>query len=167
MLRISLVRCGWIQQNLAGEPEPMPKNKFSALLSLLLVFASGVLVGAVGYRLYVVNTVAMAPVPPRPPQRDPEEVRKRIVSEMQQKIKLDDAQVQRLNQIYDRTRQEFDAIHKKASQDSRTIWENQKEEIRQILRPDQLPLYEQYQKERDEQHKRERERREREGKGTK
>jgi len=144
----------------------MPKTKFSALLSLLLVFGSGILVGAVGYRLYMVNSVSMAP-PGRPPQRDPEEVRKRIVSEMQQKIKLDEAQVQQLNQIYDQTRQAFDALHKQSSQESRVIWDKQKEEVRAILRPDQLPLYEQYQKERDEQHRRERERRQAEGKGTK
>jgi hypothetical protein len=144
----------------------MPKNKVSALLSLLLVFASGILVGAVGYRLYVVNMVVL-PQAPRPPQRDPEEVRKRIVSEMQQKVKLDDAQVQQLNQIYDQTRQAFDALHKQSSQESRVIWEKQKDEVRAILRSDQLPLYEQYQKERDEMHKRERERRQAEGKGTK
>jgi hypothetical protein len=143
----------------------MAKNKFSALLSLLLVFGSGILVGAVGYRLYMVNSVAMAPRPPQ--QRDPEEIRKRIVSDMQQKIKLDDAQVAQLNQIYDQTRQAFDALHKQGSQESRAIWDKQKEEVRKILRADQLPLYEQYQKERDEQHKRDRERRQQEGKGTK
>jgi hypothetical protein len=144
----------------------MPKTKFSALLSLLLVFGSGILVGSVGYRLYMVNSVSMAP-PGRPPQRDPEEVRRRIVREMQQKIKLDEGQVQQLNQIYDQTRQAFDTLHKQSSQESRVIWEKQKEEVRAILRPDQLALYEQYQKERDEQHKRERERRQAEGKGTK
>jgi hypothetical protein len=144
----------------------MPKTKFSALLSLLLVFGSGILVGAVGYRLYMVNSVSMAP-PGRPPQRDPEEVKRRLVSEMQQKVKLDGAQVQQLNQIFDQTRQAFDSLHKQSSQESRAIWDKQKEEVRAILRPDQLPLYEQYQKERDEQHRRERERRQAEGKGTK
>ncbi len=129
----------------------MPKTKLSALLSLLLVFASGILVGAVAYRLYMVRTVAMAPPAPRP---SPEEVRKRIVAEMRVRVKLDDQQVQQLNLIYDRTRQEFDGLHMKGSQESRAIWDRQKEQIQAMLRPEQVPLYEQYQKERDEMHRR-------------
>ena len=85
----------------------------------------------------------MAPPVPRP---SPEEVRKRIVTEMRDRVKLDDQQVARLNEIYDRTRQEFDALHKKASQESRAIWDRQKEEVQAMLRPDQVPLYEQVQK---------------------
>lgn len=130
----------------------MPKTKLSALLSLLLVFLSGTLVGAVSYRLYMVNTVSTATA--RPPRMDPEEVRKRRVSEMRDRVKLDDEQVGKLNGIYDRTRQEFDELHKKGSQESRVIWDKQRAEVRAILHPDQLPLYEQYQKEMDEQRKR-------------
>lgn len=144
----------------------MPKNKLSALLSLLLVFGSGILVGAVGYRLYMVNSVATAPAG-RPPQRDPEEVRRHRIQELRDKVKLDDDQVGKLNAIYDHTRQEFHAMKKKGDEEGRAIWEKQRESIRAILRPDQLPLYEQYQHDLDEQHKRERERRQQESKGTK
>lgn len=135
----------------------MPKNKFSALASLLLVFCSGILVGIVGHRLYMVNSVSTAPA--RPPRPDPEEVRRRIVAEMRDRVKLDDQQTAKLNQIYDETRQKFDELHKKGSQESRAIWDDQKQQIKAMLRPDQMPLYEQLQKERDEQHKRDRERR--------
>jgi hypothetical protein len=138
----------------------MPKTKFSALLSLLLVFASGILVGVVGHRLYMVNTVSSA----RPPRPDPEERRRHLVSEMRDRVKLDDQQVQELNGIYDHTRQRFDELHKKGSQESRAIWDQQKTEIKGILRPDQVPLYDAYQKERDDQHKREVERHQQEGK---
>lgn len=93
----------------------------------------------------------MAPPAPRP---SPEEVRKRIVAEMRDRVKLDDNQVQQLNLIYDRTRQEFNALHRKGSEESRAIWDRQKEQIQAMLRPEQIPLYEQYQKERDEQHRR-------------
>ena len=142
----------------------MPKNKLSALASLLLVFASGILVGVVGNRLYMVNTVSTAPRPARP---DPEEVRKRLVAEMRDRVKLNDQQTAALNQIYDQTRQKFDELHKKGSQESRAIWDQQKEQIKAILRPEQVQLYEQYQKERDDQHRRERERRQQDGKNTK
>jgi hypothetical protein len=140
----------------------MPKTKLSALLSLLLVFGSGILVGAVGYRLYSVSSVAMAP---RQPQRDPEEVRKRRIQELRDKVKLDEDQVAKLNAIYDHTRQEFHALKKKGDEEGHVIWEKQREAVRAILRPDQMPLYEQYQRDLDEQHRRERERRQAEGKG--
>jgi hypothetical protein len=131
----------------------MPKTKLSALFSVILVFLSGVLVGAVSYRLYMVNTVITAPGG-RPPRMDPEEVRKRRVNELRDKVKLDEGQVQQLNQIYDHTRQEFDALHKKGSEESRAIWDKHREAIRAILRPDQLGLYDEYQKEQDEQRRR-------------
>ena len=86
---------------------------------------------------------------------------------MRDRVKLDNQQVQQLNTIYDQTRQKFDELHKRGSEESRAIWERQKESIKAILRPEQVPLYEQYQKERDEQHKRDVERRQQEGKNTK
>ena len=131
----------------------MPKNKLSALLSLILVFLSGSLVGAVSYRLYVVNSVSTATGRP-PARQDPEEVRKRRVNEMREKVNLDAEQVGKLNVIYDSTRQQFHALKKKGDEEGRVIWDKQKDAVRAILRPDQLPLYEQYQKEQDEQRKR-------------
>jgi hypothetical protein len=133
----------------------MPKTKFSAVLSLVLVFLSGILVGSVSYRLYAVNTVSTA-TGGRPPQRDPEEIRKRLVREMRDRVKLDDSQVAKLDTIYDHTRQEFDAIKKNFDGEGRQIWDNQRKSIREILRPDQLPLYEQLEKERDEARKKRR-----------
>lgn len=60
----------------------MLRTKVSALLSLLLVFGSGILVGAVAYRLYMVRTVTTAQPAPRP---SPEEVRKHIIADMREK----------------------------------------------------------------------------------
>jgi biopolymer transport protein ExbB/TolQ len=132
----------------------MPKNKTSALLSLMFVFLSGTLVGAVSYRLYMVNSVSSTSPGSRPPKFDPEEIRKRRVTEMREKIKLDDDQVAKLNVIYDHTRQQFHALKKKGDEEGHSIWENQKEAVRAILKPEQQPLYEQYQKDQDEQRKR-------------
>jgi hypothetical protein len=133
----------------------MPKNKTSALLSLMLVFLSGTLVGAVSYRLYMVNTVSSTAPGSRPAVKsDPEEIRKRRVTEMREKIKLDDDQVAKLNVIYDHTRQQFHALKKKGDEEGHSIWENQKEAVRAILKPEQQVLYEQYQREQDEQRKR-------------
>jgi hypothetical protein len=135
----------------------MPKTKFSAVLSLVLVFLSGILVGAVSYRLYAVNTVSTAtggrPQGVRP---DPEEVRKRLVHEMQDRVKLDGTQTAKLNEIYDHTFQEFQSLKKKGDAEGHQIWEGQRTAIRAILRPDQIPLYEQVEKERDDARKKRR-----------
>ena len=130
----------------------MLKTKSSALLSLILVFLSGTLVGAVSYRLYMVNSVnsGAAPSGRGPGKMDPEEVRKRRVAEMKEKVKLDDAQIAKLNVIYDNTKQQFDALKKRGDHDAHGIWEGQREAVRAILRPDQLPLYEAHLKELDE-----------------
>ena len=135
----------------------MGKNKFSALASLLLVFLSGTLVGAVSYRLYMVNTVNSGTLP----KRDPEEVRKRRINEMRDRVKLDEPQVAKLNEIYDHTRESFHLLKKQGDEQAHGIWDKHRESIRAILRPDQLPLYDQYQKEQDEARRR---RMEKEGK---
>jgi len=132
----------------------MGKNKFSALLSLALVFLSGTLVGAVSYRLYMVNTVSSTSPGIRPARPDPEEIRKRRVTEMRERVKLDDEQVAKLNEIYDHTRQQFQSLKKKGDEEGHSIWEKQKDAVRAILKPEQQPLYEQYQKDQDEQRKR-------------
>src|ERR1051325_8117678 len=98
----------------------MSKSKLSAFLSLLLVFLSGTLVGAVAHRLYTVGTVfggtgVNRHGPGRRP--DPEEVRKRIVEETREKVKLDDQQVAKLNQLYDEERTAFDQLHKKRTRE--------------------------------------------------
>jgi len=131
----------------------MLKTKSSAVLSLVLVFLSGILVGGVSYRLYAVNTVSTANGSRPSVRPDPEEIRKRRIREMQERIKLDNDQVAKLNTIYDHTRQEFQSLKKKGDEEGHQIWEKQREAVRAMLRPEQLPLYEQFQKEQDEQRK--------------
>jgi hypothetical protein len=133
----------------------MLKSKSSALLSLILVFLSGTLVGAVSHRLYMVRTVESGVTPPgrQGGKMDPEEVRKRRVTEMREKVKLDDAQILKLNEIYDATFQQFQSLKKRGDGEARGIWEKQREAVRAILRPEQLPLYEQHLKEQDEMRK--------------
>jgi len=134
----------------------MLKTKSSALLSLTLVFLSGTLVGSVSYRLYMVSSVASGGAPPGRGQgkMDPEEVRKRRVAEMKEKVKLDEDQVSKLNVIYDATRQQFEALKKRGDGEAHGIWDRQRDSVRAILRPEQLPLYEAHLKELDEMRKR-------------
>ena len=135
----------------------MLKTKSSALLSLILVFLSGTLVGAVSYRLYMVNSVNSGGGTPGRGGKgnmDPEVVRQRRVQEMKEKVNLDADQVAKLNVIYDATRQQFEALKKRGDGEAHGIWEKQRDAVRAILRPEQLPLYEQHLKDLDEQRKR-------------
>jgi hypothetical protein len=124
----------------------MLKSKSSALLSLLLVFLSGVLVGGFAYRLYNISVVAG---PNNGKKPDPEEARKRIVADMRDRIKLDAHQVDQLQQIFDQTRDQFHQMHDKMNAEGQAIHNSQVERIKAMLRADQLPLFEQWQAERD------------------
>jgi len=133
----------------------MLKSRSSALVSLALVFLSGSLIGALSYRLYSLST-AVQPASRTgnlPPREDPETIRKRIVSDMQQRLLLDEKQVVQLNGIYDETRRQFDELHKKANSETRALWDDQTNRIRAILRPDQLAKYEELRKQREEERK--------------
>ncbi len=125
----------------------MSKSKVSAFLTLLLVFASGAVMGAVGYRLYMVNSVSGSLSAPKRPS--PEEFRKRQVAEMRDRVKLDDSQVANLNQILDQTKIAFDQTHKQYNAANRAIWDEQRNRVRAILRPDQVPLFDQVMAEHD------------------
>jgi len=124
----------------------MLKSKSSALLSLLLVFLSGALVGVFTYRLYNVSVVA---APNNGRKLDPEEARKHIVADMRDHLKLDAHQVDELQQIFDQTRDQFHQIHDKMNAEGQAIHNGQIEKVKAILRADQLPLYDQWRAERD------------------
>jgi hypothetical protein len=133
----------------------MVKSRSSAILSVALVFLSGALVGAVANRLYMVNTVSSTGTvqPVRPPERNPEEVRKHLVEQMRSDVKLDDQQVLALEKIYDHTREQFDEMHKRWDGESRSARDKQTEEIRAMLRPEQMPLYDQHRAKQDAERK--------------
>ncbi|MGA2723680.1 MAG: hypothetical protein ABSG79_14880 [Bryobacteraceae bacterium] len=128
----------------------MLKSKSSALLSLLLVFLSGVLVGGFAYRLYNVSVVAG---PNNGKKADPEEARRHIVADMRVRLKLDAHQVDQLQQIFDQTRDQFHQMHDRMNAESQAIHTNHLEKIKTILRPDQLPLYDQWRTERERERK--------------
>jgi hypothetical protein len=137
----------------------MSKSKTSAFFSLLVVFLSGALVGGLGFRYYSVNYLApqdKADARPKGP-RDPVEVRRRIVAEMRDTIKLTPDQVTKVESILDTTRDQFKDIQKEMNEKGHDVWQHQIEEINAVLTPEQRPLYQQlrdkHQKEREERRK--------------
>src|SRR5579884_424157 len=110
----------------------MIKSKTSALLSLLLVFLSGCVLGAFSYRLYMVNTVASAPGnPPRRPS--PEEWRKHYLADLQKHANLTDQQLDKVNGI-------LDEIGTETKKEMTSIHDEQIRRINAILNPDQQAL---------------------------
>jgi hypothetical protein len=143
----------------------MPKSRLSAVLSLLLVFFSGAVLGAFAYRLYSISPVQSGKGAGTPPRKlSPDEFRKRYVSDLATAVKLDSQQVTTLNAILDRTRDEFDKLNQKVKPerdavdqkwrpDREAIHDHQIESINGLLRPDQRPLYEAFRAERERQRK--------------
>src|SRR5208283_5343009 len=109
----------------------MPKSRFSAFVYLFLVFAGGTAVGALGYRLYTVQTVLSVSLgglrKSGPP--DPEEARKRQVAEMKDRVKLDASQLIQYNQVLDKTREDFHALHDRMNAEGRAIHDRQVAEV--------------------------------------
>jgi len=116
----------------------MPKSRWSAFVSLLLVFLSGALVSAVGYRLYEANRAVAVGPPSRP---KPDEVIRQRLKEMRERVKADDQQLEQIKQVYAETGQEFDRMRQKMSAEGRAIDDRQVAKIKSILRPDQIPVY--------------------------
>jgi hypothetical protein len=150
----------------------MTKSKLSALLSLLLVFASGTVLGAFAYRLYSAAPVSGTPTPGgRPSRPNPAEMRKKYVADVTKEVKLDSEQVKQLNAIMDQTFAEFerlnektkpendaldekrDVLREKYRPDREAIHNRQVDRINAMLREDQRAIYTAWRAERDRQRK--------------
>jgi len=119
----------------------MKRSKLSVALYLLLVFASGVVVGALGHRLYVRENVAPRPRP------SPEEFRRRYMEDMRARLKLSEEQVKQIDAILDETRDRYRAQMK-------VMQEEQSMRIRAVLSAEQRSEYDKMRQEREERRKR-------------
>jgi hypothetical protein len=134
----------------------MKRSTTSAALWLLVVFLSGTAVGAVGYRLYTVKRVSADVVPPPTKRMSPQEFRQNYVEELRSKLKLDDAQVQKLGAIMDETKISFDAEKRRSQAAMKQIHDGQVASLRSILTDAQKPEFDKVHADR-ERHRKERE----------
>src|SRR3954447_9151043 len=121
----------------------MKFSKLALSLYVLLIFASGVVVGIFAFRLYTVNSVA-ANAP-----RSPEEWRRQYVADMRARLRLNAAQLGKLNGILDETRARFTAAHDKIRPEMHQIHRDQQDQVRAMLTDGQRQEYEKMLKERD------------------
>lgn len=116
----------------------MPRTRLSAIFYLVLVFASGILVGVVSTRLYAVK--ASVPVTTAP--RTMTELTNRYVAEIRQKVGVDDAQVAAITKILADTKKKFDDIRREERPQRDRIQQEQVDAIRAVLTDAQKPAYE-------------------------
>jgi gas vesicle protein len=86
----------------------MRRSNVATLLYLLVVFASGAVVGGFANRLYMAKTVSATVN--APPSRA--ELRKQYIRDMRSRLHLTEAQIAELQQIMDATGQRMHEMHK-------------------------------------------------------
>jgi hypothetical protein len=121
-------------------------KRSSLIVALLLVFLSGVVVGAVGYRLYTAEPAA-AVAPERRPT--PEEYRQRYVEMMKTRLHLSDEQLAQLNAILDETRELFKKYEEKSKAEKQAIRDHQVAKINAMLTEEQRAEYAKIREERE------------------
>ena len=108
----------------------MPRTRLSAIFYLLLVFASGILVGVVSTRLYAVK----ASVPASTAPRTMAELRSRYMTEMRKRIpELREDQAAAVAKILDDTKKKFDDIRREERPTRDHIQQEQIDAIRAVL----------------------------------
>jgi len=110
----------------------------------LLVFASGAVVGALGYRTYNPPTARTinSPAPPGA-------WRKQYMEESKARLDLTDDQVSKLKVIMDDTDARFRQAREHENQEIRQIRDEHMARVRMLLTPEQLPMYEKLHAERE------------------
>jgi Spy/CpxP family protein refolding chaperone len=126
----------------------MKLTRIAIVVYVGLVFASGVVLGAFGHRLYMVSSVISASK-----RLTPEEWRKKAMDEYRTRLKLTDEQVAKLNSIYDETRARVHEVHEKQKPELDAIRKDQVIKFKSVLTPEQQVEYDKIRKEREEHQK--------------
>lgn len=122
----------------------MSRKSLPIAFYLLLVFVSGSVVGALGYRTY--NPPVARSVNPAPP---PGDWRKQYMEESKARLDLTDDQIKQLTAIMDDTEARFRQARERENQEIRQIRDEHIEKVKMMLTPTQLPKYVQLHAERE------------------
>ncbi len=112
----------------------MDRNQAKAALLALVLFSTGVGAGVLGHRYYAASSVSA---------KTSEDFRHRYVSEMQSKLNLTPTQVSSLEAILDETKAKYRHVRDSIHPAMLKIKEEQIAQVKSILTPQQVPLYEQ------------------------
>jgi hypothetical protein len=122
----------------------MKRNQWTAGLLAILLFCSGVAVGALGQRYYSDAVVSA---------KSSDDFRHRYVSEMQSTLKLSPAQVAQLETILDETKAKYKAVRDSYHPEMVSIRNEQIERVKSILTAAQVPAYDRLVAEREQRAK--------------
>ncbi|HVW86356.1 MAG TPA: hypothetical protein VHB50_16830 [Bryobacteraceae bacterium] len=121
----------------------MPRTRLTAALYLVIVFASGILVGVVSNRLYMTSTVNATRLP-----LTMDQYRKQFFAEMRQKVGVNDAQIAQINQVLDNAKRKFDDLHQQEKPIRDEIDQERIDGIRDALNDRQKIAYDNWRAER-------------------
>jgi len=121
----------------------MPRSRISIALYLILVFASGIMVGVVSYRLYATNTASASNT--RPNLND---FRRLYLEGMRDKVGASEDQVRKVALILDDTRRKLEELTAQEKPLHDQIRKEHIEEIRALLNDRQKIAYDNWRAER-------------------
>ena len=119
----------------------MTRKSLPIAFYLLLVFVSGSVVGALGYRTYNPPTARTVSAP--------NEWKQRYIEETKSRLSLTDDQVEKLKGMLDQTEVRFRQARERENQEIRQIGEEHYMRVRTILSDEQIPKYEKLHAERE------------------
>ncbi|HEX4136451.1 MAG TPA: hypothetical protein VHY84_17700 [Bryobacteraceae bacterium] len=122
----------------------MPRSRISIALYLVLVFASGILVGIVSFRLYATNTASANSSP-----RNMSEFRKRYLNGMRTKVGVSETQIVEITRTLDETKRKFDALAAQEQPLHDKIQQDHIDEIKALLNDPQKIAYDNWRAERE------------------
>jgi Spy/CpxP family protein refolding chaperone len=114
----------------------MSRKSLPIAFYLLLVFVSGAVVGALGYRTYSPPVARSGSAPP------PGDWRNQYMDESKARLDLTEDQVKQLSTIMDDTETRFRQARERENQEIRQIRDEHIEKVKMMLTPEQLPKYE-------------------------
>lgn len=121
----------------------MPRSRFGIAFYLVLVFASGILVGIVSNRLYATSTASANSSP-----RNMSEFRKRYLDGMRTRVGASEAQIAAITKQLDETKRKYDELAKQEQPLHDKIQQEHIDDIKALLTPQQVIAYDNWRAER-------------------
>src|SRR5580700_10163041 len=116
----------------------MPRSRISIALYLILVFASGILVGVVSHRLYATTSTASANNSPK----SMTEFRRLYLDGMRTQVGASESQIVQINAILEDTRKKVDELAAAEKPLHDKIQQDHIDQIKELLSPQQRIAYE-------------------------
>jgi len=115
----------------------MPRSRISIALYLVLVFASGILVGVVSHRLYATTSTASANNSPK----SMTEFRRLYLDGMRKQVGASESQVAQINTILEDTKKKVDELAAEEKPLHDKIQQEHIDQIKELLNPEQKIAY--------------------------